>query len=54
MNSSNEPLVPRRPFGGSGSSLSVIGMGGIVVMGAEQAHADHIVAEFVERGGGRG
>jgi len=25
-------------------------MGGIVVMGAEQAHADHIVAEFVERG----
>jgi len=50
MNSSNEPRIPRRPFGGAGVSLSVIGMGGIVVMGAEQAHADRIVAEFVERG----
>jgi len=44
MNSSNGTLIPRRPLGGTGISLSVIGVG------AEQAHANLIVAEFVERG----
>ncbi len=48
--SANAPLLPRRPFGKHGVELSIIGMGGIVVMNAEQAHADRIVAEFVERG----
>jgi aryl-alcohol dehydrogenase-like predicted oxidoreductase len=48
--SSNAPVLPRRPFGKNGVQLSIIGMGGIVVMNAEQAHADRIVAEFVERG----
>ncbi len=42
--------LPRRPFGNTGIQLSIIGMGGIVVTGAEQSHANHIVAEFVERG----
>jgi aryl-alcohol dehydrogenase-like predicted oxidoreductase len=48
--SSNQPVLPRRPYGRNGIQLSIIGMGGIVVMNAEQAHANRIVAEFVERG----
>lgn len=48
--SSNAPVLPRRPYGASGLPLSIIGMGGIVVQHAEQAHANRIVAEFVERG----
>lgn len=42
--------LPRRPFGKTGIQLSVIGMGGIVVMNAEQEHSNRVVAEFVERG----
>jgi aryl-alcohol dehydrogenase-like predicted oxidoreductase len=48
--SSNAPVLPRRPFGNTGIQLSIIGMGGIVVRDAEQSHANRIVAEFVERG----
>jgi len=48
--SSNAPFLPRRPYGNTGIQLSIIGMGGIVVRDAEQAHAVRIVAEFVERG----
>lgn len=48
--SSNAPSLSRRPYGNTGIQLSIIGMGGIVVMNAEQAHANRIVAEFVERG----
>ena len=48
--SSNAPTLPRRPYGSTGLQLSIIGMGGIVVQHAEQAHANRIVAEFVERG----
>ncbi len=48
--SSNVPQLPKRPYGRSGEMLSVIGLGGIVVMNAEQADADRIVAEAVERG----
>ena len=50
VKTSNSPTLPRRPFGTTGIPLSVIGMGGIVVMNAEQEHANRIVAEFVERG----
>jgi len=42
--------LPRRPFGNTGIQLSVIGMGGIIVMNAAQDHANRIVGEFVERG----
>lgn len=42
--------LARRPYGKTGISLSIIGMGGIVVRDAEQDHANRIVAEFVERG----
>lgn len=42
--------LARRPYGNTGISLSIIGMGGIVVRDAEQDHANRIVAEFVGRG----
>jgi aryl-alcohol dehydrogenase-like predicted oxidoreductase len=50
MTSSNAPTLPHREFGKTGHQLSIIGMGGIVVMNAQQEHANRIVAEFVERG----
>jgi len=43
-------LLPRRPYGKTGEQLSIIGFGGIVVMNAEPAHANRVVAEAVERG----
>ncbi len=47
--SSNAPRLARRPYK-PGIDLSVIGLGGIVVMNAEQSRADRVVAEAVERG----
>jgi len=41
---------PTRPYGNTGVHLSILGFGGIVVMNAEQAHANRVVAEAVERG----
>ena len=49
-NSSNAATLPRRPYGKSDVRLSVIGFGGIVIGGAEQEHANRLVAESVERG----
>lgn len=48
--SSNPAKLPRRAYGRAGEHLSVIGFGGIVVSGVEQAHADRVVAEAVEKG----
>ena len=42
--------IPKRPFGNTGEHLSVIGFGGIVVMNAEQEHANQVVREAYERG----
>ena len=42
--------LPRRPLGKTGEYLSIIGMGGIVVMNEEQAHANQVVREAVEAG----
>ncbi len=42
--------MPRRSYGKTGEMLSVIGFGGIVVMDAEQNHANRVVAEMVEKG----
>lgn len=54
MNDTIEPAnstgIPRRAFGKTGIELSIVGMGGIVVMNAEQDHANRVVAEAVERG----
>lgn len=40
--------MPRREYGRTGISLSVIGFGGILVMGKEQDRANRLVAEAVE------
>lgn len=42
--------IPKRPYGNTGVELSIIGFGGVVVMGQEQADANRVVAEAVERG----
>ena len=48
--SKNSSLLPRRDFGNTGEKLSILGMGGIVVMNEDQDHACRIVAEFIEQG----
>lgn len=42
--------LPRRPFGKGDVDLSIIGFGGVLVCGLEQAHAARLVAESIERG----
>ncbi|MEW6238950.1 MAG: aldo/keto reductase [Candidatus Omnitrophota bacterium] len=42
--------LQQRSYGDTGRKLSIIGFGGIVVMNAEQSHANEIVAQAVERG----
>lgn len=42
--------IPRRALGKTGVDLSIIAMGGIVVMNVSQAFANNIVAEAVDRG----
>ena len=39
-----------RPYSTSGDTLSVVGFGGIVVMGQVQSEADRMVAEAIEAG----
>jgi len=48
--STNAAQLPRREYGKTGTMLSVIGLGGIVLDNTEQATANRIVAEAVERG----
>lgn len=43
-------FIPKRQYGKTDIMLSVIGFGGIVVMGHEQDEANRIVAEAFERG----
>lgn len=42
--------MERRPYGDTGDELSIVGLGGVVLVDMEQADADRIVAEAVERG----
>ncbi len=42
--------IPRRPLGKTGEKLSIIALGGIVVMDVEQSFANNIVAEAFDRG----
>lgn len=42
--------MQKRPYGNTGEALSLIGFGGIVVMGAEQAEANRRAAEAFEKG----
>jgi len=43
-------FIPKRKYGKTDLMLSVVGLGGIVVMGHEQNEANQIVAEAFERG----
>lgn len=47
---SPEQPISKRPLGKTGEHLSIIGFGGIVVMGVEQSSANNIVAEAFDRG----
>ena len=42
--------IPKRRLGKTGASLSIIALGGIVVMDTEQSFANNIVAEAFDRG----
>ena len=42
--------LPRRPLGKTGEKLSILGLGGIVVMGAQPADAAETVRESFEKG----
>ncbi len=46
----NPAKLPQRKYGKTGVKLSIIGFGGIVVDGAEQQHANRVVAEAFEKG----
>lgn len=48
--SKNPPLLPKRPYGKTGIQLSIIGMGGLVINGVKQEHANQTVAEAIEKG----
>lgn len=42
--------MERRPYGNTGTDLSIVGLGGVVLVGIDQSEADVIVAEAVEAG----
>jgi predicted aldo/keto reductase-like oxidoreductase len=42
--------LPQRPLGKTGLKVSIIGMGGIVVMNAEPSHAGKVAAEAIDKG----
>ncbi len=48
--STNLARLPQRDYGMTGVKLSIIGFGGIVVKDAQQQHANHLVAEAIEKG----
>src|SRR5438105_1550464 len=43
-------MIPKRAYGNTGIELSIVGFGGVVVMGMEQGDADRIVKEAFDRG----
>lgn len=44
------PPIPKRKLGKTGEQLSIIALGGVVVMEIEQPHANDLVAEAYDRG----
>lgn len=42
--------MERRPFGNTGSELSIVGLGGVVLVDMTQPQADSIVGEAIDRG----
>src|SRR5438105_896335 len=43
-------MIQKRPYGNSGIELSIVGFGGVVLMGLEQKEANRIAREAFERG----
>jgi aryl-alcohol dehydrogenase-like predicted oxidoreductase len=43
-------MIQRRPYGSTGIDLSIVGIGGVVVMGMEQNDANRICREAFDRG----
>jgi len=43
-------LLPKQTLGKTACRISIIGLGGVVVSGVEQEHADRVVAESIEKG----
>jgi aryl-alcohol dehydrogenase-like predicted oxidoreductase len=48
--STHPHTIPRRPYGMQGDELSIVGLGGIVIMDMDQAEANRYVARAVQRG----
>jgi len=48
--STNAATLPKRRYGRTGIRLSIVGLGGVVVAGMDQSHANRVVARCVERG----
>ncbi len=46
----NAPVLARRAYGQTGVKLSIIGLGGIVISGVEQKHANEVVSRAIEKG----
>ena len=46
----NHSILPKRPYGKTGVELSIIGLGGLVLNGVQQTHADRTVAKAIEKG----
>lgn len=49
--SANAARLPRRKFGKTGVELSIIGLGGVLLIDVETERAKRLASEFVERGG---
>lgn len=43
-------MIPTREYRPGGPSLSLVGLGGVVLMGLDQSHADRIAREAFDRG----
>jgi aryl-alcohol dehydrogenase-like predicted oxidoreductase len=46
----NAPLLAKRAYGRTGVKLSIIGLGGLVVSGADQKQANELVSRAIEKG----
>ncbi|MGQ9629221.1 MAG: aldo/keto reductase [bacterium] len=42
--------MPKRPFGKTGIELSIVGLGGVTVMGMPQSEVNSLVSEAIDRG----
>jgi len=46
----DKKFLPRQTLGKTGRKVSIIGLGGVVISGVEQKHADKVVAESIDKG----